>query len=222
MDNRYQKMGVLDLVAQNASHFADLAVRVCTDEPWRRHIVDRISSTRDVLFSESSHKETVNEWDTFLSRAVLQTRRGSPELHPSSNAESVTARGLGLARSALLRLSEAPSSVLDFGSPPDMMCSLMKSVQAATGGVDVRRTRLVMSTREVHNQSACDVSGRTRLYDPVVSGHPAVAETFDVALSLDHRSMTDVLATSGVVGVFTCVQSQVLLMLCYGVKVEGG
>ena len=48
----YKKMGMSECVAENPTHYVDLAVRLGTDAEFRDHVSRRIRQTSDVLFED--------------------------------------------------------------------------------------------------------------------------------------------------------------------------
>lgn len=70
----YRTMGVDECIAADADDYVARAVRLGTDVEWRRHVVERIRQTSDVLFESQA---VVADYDRILGQLVEEAvRRG--------------------------------------------------------------------------------------------------------------------------------------------------
>ncbi len=67
----YRRMGFLDLVADDAELYVELAARLATDADFRREVSGRIASTCHALHGDL---EVVREHEEFLERAIAEAR----------------------------------------------------------------------------------------------------------------------------------------------------
>ncbi len=67
----YRKMGILDCVAETPGEYAEIALRLGTDPPWRESIKKRILASSHLLFEDLS---AVRELEDFLTGAVARAR----------------------------------------------------------------------------------------------------------------------------------------------------
>eukprot|EP00808_Paulinella_micropora_P001755 g39210.t1 len=63
----YRIMGITDLIATDRQHYAELAVRVATDAPFRQRIQEHIKAHSHLLFHRNA---TIPEWARFLKEAA--------------------------------------------------------------------------------------------------------------------------------------------------------
>eukprot|EP00750_Incisomonas_marina_P027365 INCI6182.2.p1 GENE.INCI6182.2~~INCI6182.2.p1 ORF type:complete len:1195 (+),score=194.46 INCI6182.2:198-3782(+) len=207
----YSKMGVTDLVAHNQSHFAHLAVRMCNDEPWRKVVLSKIAAARDILFSETSHHETIAQWSAFLRRAVSEARRGSGriasimvEAQACDAASSEVCSDSGsdataaIAEQSIGSVSrKAVSSMVDF-SASTYFCDVILSMRSRPGATSIRGLRLIPA---VSGLQPCSTDIQDEIYDPVRSAHPVGGRHFDVAVSLAGARLREVYAQDSATGV---------------------
>jgi predicted O-linked N-acetylglucosamine transferase (SPINDLY family) len=67
----YRKMGILDCIAETPGEYAEIALRLGTDLPWRESIKKRILASGHLLFEDLS---AVRELEDFLTGAVARAR----------------------------------------------------------------------------------------------------------------------------------------------------
>ncbi|MBF0444513.1 MAG: tetratricopeptide repeat protein [Magnetococcales bacterium] len=63
----YKLMGVMDLVAQNAEEYVDLACRLANEPKWRENIVNKIKANSHHIIED---KETVREFERFFETSI--------------------------------------------------------------------------------------------------------------------------------------------------------
>src|SRR5262249_20172237 len=69
----YHKMGLSDLIAENAADYVKRALRLATDPAFRRELQSRIPAANLVLLED---RETLREIEDYLETAVERARRG--------------------------------------------------------------------------------------------------------------------------------------------------
>ena len=63
----YAKAGFLDLVADSAESYVEMAVRLGTDDDWHRHVSERIEDSCGVLFEDDAE---VRDFEEFLAEVA--------------------------------------------------------------------------------------------------------------------------------------------------------